>query len=64
MVHAAMQVSDVKAEIEKGQGSAYPANGQVIIFQGKVSCLCYFVLASAMVYLLVSAATGQPSGCS
>ena len=44
MVHAAKQVSDVKAEIEKGQGSAYPASGQVIIFQGKVS-ICYIVPA-------------------
>lgn len=32
-----MQVSDVKAEIEKSQGPTYPAAGQVIIFQGKVS---------------------------
>jgi hypothetical protein len=59
-----MQVSDVKAEIEKGQGSAYPANGQVIIFQGKVSCLCCIVPACAVVYALVSAAAGQPLGCS
>jgi hypothetical protein len=43
-----MQVSDVKAEIEKGQGSAYPANGQVIIFQGKVSCLCCILPACAV----------------
>jgi hypothetical protein len=34
------QVSDVKAEIEKTQGGSYPANGQVIIFQGKVRCRC------------------------
>lgn len=31
------QVSDVKAAIETSQGAGYPASGQVIIFQGKVS---------------------------